>query len=166
MHGNESGIKSTRGTPRLRSRARATSFPALDLASLIDAKIAQLYRFAVLLTGDAVAAERALLAVCTECAPHVEAFRTASNGMAFVISKLRARCGKKPDPPVGEPPEKISVAGQFHTLPEPGRSALALFYLDIFPSHEIAAMLHMSLEEFSAILVETRERLRALPSAA
>ena len=52
------------------------------------------------------------------------------------------------------------------TRAQPGRSALALFYLGIFPAHEIASILQMTLEELSALLADSRERLRAEPLAA
>jgi DNA-directed RNA polymerase specialized sigma24 family protein len=41
-----------------------------------------------------------------------------------------------------------------------GRSALALFYLDLFTPEEIAQLLKMKLEELGATLAEARTRLQ------
>ncbi len=147
--------------PRLRCGCRAATFGSLELAVLIDKKIEPLYRFALLLTGNASAAERALLAVCSESAHHVDAFRTEASGIAFLVSKLRTRCVKNSVNPTDIPAEQSSVATKFHALPEPGRSALALFYLGIFSATEIAAMLNFTLEELSGALGDARDRLLA-----
>ncbi len=130
----------------------------LELAELIDEKIEPLYRFALLLTGDPAAAQQALIDVCTACAPQIEAYRDAANRVAFIVAKLRARCLIASPGNTGSSP---AIARQFQSMGEPERSALALFYLGIFPAQEIAALLHMSLEDLSGILERGREHLRA-----
>ena len=63
--------------------------------------------------------------------------------------------------------EAFFLAQRFHALPEPERSALALFYLDIFSVAEIAELLKMSLETLAETLGAARGLLaQALDSAA
>ena len=49
---------------------------------------------------------------------------------------------------------------QISTLPEPERSALALFYAARLTTREIASLLKISIEEFSDRLESAREHLR------
>jgi DNA-directed RNA polymerase specialized sigma24 family protein len=58
--------------------------------------------------------------------------------------------------------EAYIVAQRFRQLPEPERSALALFYLDLFPPPEIAQLLRVDLEELGEILSRGRSELRRL----
>ncbi|MEA3186568.1 MAG: hypothetical protein QOD99_398 [Chthoniobacter sp.] len=129
----------------------------LDFAALIDEKIEPLYRFALLLTGDTAAAERALIAVAAQCESQMEEFRNSRSRLVFYVGKLRDYCAKTRAPASAAQP---AIVAQLQSLPEPGRSALALFYLDVFPAQEIAAILKTSLEELSQILDEGRDRLR------
>jgi len=48
------------------------------------------------------------------------------------------------------------MAVAFSELPEPQRSALALFYTDLFPYAEIASMLKLSVEELADVLGKAR----------
>jgi len=56
--------------------------------------------------------------------------------------------------------EAFILARHFHTLPEPGRSALALFYVDLFTPGEIAGFLKLELEQLADTLAAARERLQ------
>ncbi|MCX6977331.1 MAG: hypothetical protein NTX04_05180, partial [Verrucomicrobia bacterium] len=47
----------------------------------------------------------------------------------------------------------------FHSLPEPGRSALALFYLHLFSNSEIAELLLLPLDSLPALIGSTRLQL-------
>ncbi len=71
----------------------------------------------------------------------------------------RAGCG--PTPPGGGQPRVLKIeafllAQRFHGLPEPERSALALFYLDFFTVAEIAELLKMTLETLAETLGAAR----------
>jgi DNA-directed RNA polymerase specialized sigma24 family protein len=55
--------------------------------------------------------------------------------------------------------EAFIVAQRFSTLPEPERSALALFYLDLFTAEEIAKLLKMELNELGELLARGRTLL-------
>ena len=76
--------------------------------------------------------------------------------------KFRACSGRHSD--AGEKHEILTieafiVAQRFSTLPEPERSALALFYLELFEPAEIARLLKLPLEELAAALGRGRTLL-------
>jgi DNA-directed RNA polymerase specialized sigma24 family protein len=56
--------------------------------------------------------------------------------------------------------EGFLLAQRFHQLPEPERSALALFYLEFFTTEEIAQLLKMDAELLSSTLGAARELLQ------
>ena len=56
--------------------------------------------------------------------------------------------------------EAYLLAQRFHLLPEPERSALALFYLDLFSAEEIAELLSMDIHALSDTLAAGRDLLR------
>src|SRR5206468_3974824 len=55
--------------------------------------------------------------------------------------------------------EAFIVAQHISTLPEPERSALALFYLELFTPEEVAKLLKVKLEELAALLARARHFL-------
>ena len=124
-----------------------------------------LYRFALLLKGGEAEARRALLAMLSECAPKLAQLRSDRSRLGFSLKKLRAQCMKNNVPEDmgngGSAPAR-DFPGLFSTLPEPGRSALALLYLKVFSAGETAALMELSLEEFSGALRKTRAQLREL----
>ena len=54
------------------------------------------------------------------------------------------------------------LAQSFHSLPEPERSALAMFYLELFDVEQIAQVLGLALEELSPVLDRGRRQLESL----
>lgn len=124
-----------------------------------------MYRFALLLCGDSDAAAQLLSAVLTELAPQLEQFRNEKSREVFVFRKIRERCMKSaktagvPDPGAALD-ETAQFAKKFCAIREPDRSALALFYLDIFPARDAALLLGVSIEEYSDALANGRESLR------
>ena len=137
----------------------------MELA-LTSKELTALYRVALLLTGSAQRAETAVISACTECAPRIESYRNASGRTACLLMHVRESCLKKqpasavgsiPDEPRGE---SVLIAGQISALPEPERSALALFYAADLPTREIASLLKLSIEEFSDRLESARSQLR------
>lgn len=97
---------------------------------------------------------------------------------AWLATHIRQRClenqraanGIAPTPRLvraggeGEPLLEIEafiLARRFATLPEPERSALGLFYIDLFTPEETASLLKMSLEELGLLLDRARLLLRS-----
>lgn len=141
--------------------------------------LAEFYRFALLLTGRSAAAEQVMAVTLSEAEAQFDQIRTEANRLAWLAQRIRAQCLKnnsensapfvprllRIEPQPGATPEVLGIeayilAEHFHCLPEPGRSALALFYLDLFSPEEIAKLLKMSLEELGAVLAETRAALQ------
>ena len=56
--------------------------------------------------------------------------------------------------------EAYLLAQRFHLLPEPGRSALALFYLNLFSTEKIADLLEMPIEKLAGTLGRARALLQ------
>jgi DNA-directed RNA polymerase specialized sigma24 family protein len=56
--------------------------------------------------------------------------------------------------------EAFLLAQRFHLLPEPERSALALFYLEFFTVEEIARLLKMDVDVLSDTLAAARQLLQ------
>ncbi len=140
--------------------------------------IADFYRFAVLLTGQIARAEEVMADTLVKSESDLPQIRNECNRRAWFVSRIRESCGvadgqNAPAPRLlrgagdVEPVEILEieaylVAQRFHLLPEPGRSALALFYLDTFTNEEIAKLLRMTEEELAATLADARLRLRRL----
>ncbi len=140
----------------------------MQTAIFPSATLAEFYRFALLLTGHQAAAELVITETLAETGGRLEEIRTETNRQAWLAQRLRERCLKanatpstlaSPEPD-GAGIEAEMMARHFHRLPEPGRSALALFYLELFAPEEIAQLLKMTLEELGATLAETRARLQ------
>lgn len=147
-----------------------------------DTGLAEFFRFALLLTGRASTAEHLLAATLAEGEAHVGQVRRASGRKAWMVQRIRERClnNHESAPPAATPEpasapplvltgEPSLLARRFHSLPEPERSALALFYLDFFTAEEIAEVLKMSVETLSETLAAARRllglALRAAPDA-
>lgn len=160
--------------PGLRDR------PALQTAIFPSATLAEFYRFALLLTGCSSAAESVMAGTLAEVETHLDQIRTEANRQAWLAQRIRDRCLKNnlenPGPTVprllrlepapGAVPEVLDIeayilAEHFHCLAEPGRSALALFYLDFFTPEEIGKLLKMTLEELGATLAGARAGLQS-----
>lgn len=120
-----------------------------------------LYRFALLLKGSPQQALEALESVFNHFAPQLCQFRQPKQRCAFIVRKLREH---KPAPvessvePVLDR-ELFALVERFAGLPEPARSALALFYSELFSPAEAADVLTMSLEDYSQALTLARTLL-------
>ena len=158
---------------------------ALQTSPLPNSTIAEFYRFALLLTGSIRAAEQVMAETLAEVALHVAQVRSETGRQAWFVQRIRERCLKNNEsaPPAaprldrtdaapGERPRVLKIeafllAQRFHTLPEPERSALALFYLDFFTIAEIAELLKMSVDTLAETLAAARALLeQSLRSAA
>lgn len=105
-------------------------------------------------------------------------FRNEVSRQAWLAARIRERCLKnnasappaaprllRDDSDTGEKPavlkiEAFLLAQRFHTLPEPERSALALFYLEFFSVSEIAQLLKMSEDLLADTLNAARHLLQ------
>jgi len=114
----------------------------------------------------------------TEVESQLSQFRNETSRQAWLATHIRERCleNNKTAPPAaprllrddtdtGTRPEVLQIeafllAQRFHTLPEPERSALALFYLDLFKTEEIAELLKMDMHVLSDTLGAARDLLR------
>ena len=157
----------------------------LQTAIFPSATLAEFYRFALLLTGRCPAAESVMAETLAEVEKQLDQIRTESNRQAWLAQRIRERCLKnnleKAAPLVprllrlelsaGAVPEVLGIeayilAEHFHCLAEPGRSALALFYLNLFSPEEIGKLLKMNLEELGGTLAGARDALqKSLQSA-
>lgn len=146
--------------------------------------LAELYRFALLLTGHAKTAEQVLAETLAAAETHLDQVRSETGRQAWLVQAIRERCLKnnespppvaprllRTDEPAGAAPgvlqiEAFLLAQRFHGLPEPERSALAMFYLDFFTIAQIAELLKMDLETLADTLTAARALLgRALRHA-
>ena len=122
-----------------------------------------LYRLVLLLEGDGQAAEKTILDVFGECALELAQLRSKKSGLAFAIKKLRAHClsHSTPDHSPSEGANDTPLfAKQFSSIPEPGRSALALLYLKLFSARDSADLLNLKIEDFARALESARTALR------
>lgn len=141
--------------------------------------LAEFYRFAVLLTGNIGEAERVMAETLTLAENALAQMRNESSRRAWFVTRIREKCLGEPATPdagprllrgedAGEGPvevleiEAYLVAQRFHRLSEPGRSALALFYLDIFTIDEIAKLLKLDGDALASTLGSARTELQTL----
>jgi DNA-directed RNA polymerase specialized sigma24 family protein len=150
----------------------------LQTALFPSATLAEFYRFALLLTGNAKSAEKVMAETLAEVETQLAQFRNETSRQAWLATHIRERCLKnnadtppaaprllRDDSETGEKPEILKIeafllAQRFHMLPEPERSALALFYLDFFSPEEIAQLLKMDVELLSDTLAAARQLLQ------
>lgn len=158
---------------RLRQRAcphrpAALNHCVLQTALFPSATLAEFYRFALLLTGDIRTAEQIMARTLAVVESQLAELRSDASRQVWLAQRIRERClsenagNENPVPrllrtePEGRPEilkiEAFIVAQRFSTLPEPERSALALFYVDIFQPADIAALLKMSTDDLAAAL--------------
>ena len=157
----------------------------LQTAIFPSATLAEFYRFALLLTGRGAAAESVMAETLAEVEAQLDQIRTEANRQAWLAQRIRERCLQnnlenpapvvprllRVEPKAGEVPEVLGIeayilAEHFHCMTEPGRSALALFYLDLFTPEAIGKLVKMNLEELGATLAEARMALQTSLSGA
>ena len=148
----------------------------LQTALFPSAILAEFYRFALLLTGSIQTAERVLADALIECEAQLLQMRNEKSRQAWFTTRLRERSAAAAaiaDPAprlLREPGEGTSgelleieaylMAQRFHRLPEPERTALALFYLELFEVEEIAKLLKLDEEHLAAAVGRARALLQ------
>jgi len=96
--------------------------------------------------------------------------RSETSRRAWFATRIRERCagdegGAEPAPRLLREEDEVEaylVAQRFHRLTEPGRSALALFYLDTFTNEDIAKLLKLDEEQLAETLGQARAQLQEL----
>jgi DNA-directed RNA polymerase specialized sigma24 family protein len=156
----------------------------LETASLPNATLAELYRFAWLLSGDAKGAECILGAALAGLEPKLDQVRSAKSRNLWLVRRIRQTCLEHfagAAAPVELAPrllredealvfgeileiEAYIVAQHVHALAEPGRTALALFYLDLVSTSDAAELLGLPLEEYCETVGRARMGLHAAMS--
>ena len=176
-----------RWIPRLRLASERRRPADLQTALFPSATLAEFFRFALLLTGSSKAAEQVMADTLAEVETQLGEFRCETNRQAWLATRIRQRCqgnhGEASAAPrllreADDTPKRTEilrieaylVAQRFHQLPEPERSALALFYLELFSVEEIAQLLKLKLDQFAETIGRARallrESLQALPGGA
>jgi DNA-directed RNA polymerase specialized sigma24 family protein len=153
----------------------------LEPAVFPTATLKEFYRLALLLAGDVYSAQQLLATCLADVEAHLDELRSSERRRWWMARRMRQQClaqGADMDPLPSAPrlirdtewneaaPEVLKieayiVAQRFHQLPEPERSALALFYLDLFSTEEITQLLGMSLDELATVLTNARALLQA-----
>jgi RNA polymerase sigma factor (sigma-70 family) len=148
----------------------------LQTELLPNAALTEFYRFALLLTGNPKAAEQIITETLQDVATRLSELRHESHRRSWLATKIRERCLQGSEGTTQETPqlvpeasngehapssdiEALILAHRFSTLPEPERSALALFYLDLFTPEEIASLLKMELDDLAPLLARARKHL-------
>ncbi len=137
----------------------------------------ELYRFALLLTGRGDLARRALDSVLSDCEGRIAQIRDESHRVAWLVARLRqsstggasgphesaspARDNEQEISDDDLSPDVLILAQRFHALPEPERTALALFYLELFGPEQIAQVLGIDFEELPPILDRGRRLIES-----
>ena len=152
----------------------------MDPAAFPSATLAEFYRLAFLLSGDVYSAQQLLATCLADVEAHIDQLRSPERRRCWMARRMRQHCltqGAEPDPLPAAPrliredadlegdPEVLTIeayilAQRCHHLPEPERSALAFFYLDLFETEEIADLLGVTLEELGALLARARPMLK------
>ncbi len=121
------------------------------------------YRFALLLTGSAVAAEAVLRQALAECSEALGQLRSRARRRALLIRQIRAVAAKwREEHPAG--PVDLDAAGvsdRVAALPERDRCALALFLClePETPVETMAELLHLKLPVFIKAIASARQAL-------
>ncbi len=123
-----------------------------------QASLAEFYRFALLLTGNPEAAERIVADTLLDSDAQLGEIRNPTQREACFASRVRQRCLRDltPSGEAADPDNGAALARKFSRLQEPERSALALFYLDLFSEEEIASVLKMKAEDLAGTLSRAR----------
>jgi hypothetical protein len=116
-----------------------------------------LYRLLLIRTGQQIRAEHALRETLTESLENTHRNQNKTDFVKFYRTAL-----KKPAT-APEPPE-TDLTGwplALHQLPEPERSAITLFYLEIFSPGVLSEILGLDIEELARLIGTARKSLES-----
>lgn len=117
--------------------------------------IQALYRLLLIRTGQRLQAEQALRETLTESLQHNLSDRSKTDFTEYYRTAL-----KRPTPPSGQ--LQTELAGwplALHRLPEPQRSAMTLFYLEIFSPRVLSELLGLNMLELANLIATARSSL-------
>jgi hypothetical protein len=133
----------------------------LDFSEIPTETLTRWYRLALLLTGRRATAEAVLLATFSEVSSLFDQIRGEKSQHEAFVRRLRNRCVELTSPEHGNGEADVpSFAHNVAAMPEPTRSAMALFYLKLLTPSEIAVFLNTSLEEVADLLAHGRAVLQ------
>jgi hypothetical protein len=117
--------------------------------------IQALYRLCLVQSGSDTTAEKAVHEIV------FEAFKTANRDLAKVDfdGLFRAAFSRRDSYPKLTENQLSDWPGALHSLSEPQRSTLTLFYLEILPLASIAEITGLSLEQLADTIRESRSTL-------
>jgi DNA-directed RNA polymerase specialized sigma24 family protein len=117
--------------------------------------IQALYRLLLIRTGQRLQAEQVLRETLTESLQNNRSDRSKTDFVEYYRTAL-----KKPTPASG--PLQTDLAGwplALHHLPEPQRSAITLFYLEIFSPRVLSELLGLDMVELANLISAARSSL-------
>jgi len=144
----------TTSLSRRKSQDTVTKLNSVSASEHIQA----LYRLLLIRTGRRIQAEQVLSETLRESLQDVRHDPYKMDFAAFYRTAL-----KMPAPP-SNPPE-TDLTGwplALHHLPEPERSAITLFYLEIFSPRVLAEILGLDIEELAQRIAAARKSLERL----
>jgi hypothetical protein len=128
----------------------------LNSASVSE-HIQALYRLLLIRTGHRIQAEQALRQTLTESLRNLPDNPQKTNFVDFYRTALQMPT------PAQESPE-TELAGwalALHHLPEPERSAITLFYLEIFSPRILSEILGLDIEDLARLIAAARKSLES-----
>jgi len=150
----EEGADDRQLTTSLSPRQSQDSMTGLNSVSASE-HIQALYRLLLVRTGQRTQAEQALRETLTESLQPIPGDPSKADFVEFYRTALKIPA------PASEAPE-TDLAGwplALHHLPEPERSAITLFYLEIFSPLVLSEILGLDLEELARLIAAARKSL-------
>ena len=120
---------------------------------------AQGYRLALLWTGDAAAAGEILRAIFSIAPEELGGLRGKERRQIWMIRQIRTRAAKWQQANQAAPAVAASFPPRVASLPEPSRSAFALFHCLDCSLEDLAEMLGLSSAAFAQALARARQEL-------
>jgi DNA-directed RNA polymerase specialized sigma24 family protein len=117
--------------------------------------IQALYRFLLIRTGQRIQAEHALRKTLTESPKDTHRNQDQTDFVKYYQTALKM-------PETSPKPAETDLAGwalALHHLPEPERSAITLFYLEIFTPRLLSEILGLDIEELAQVIGTARKSL-------
>jgi hypothetical protein len=138
----------------LSCQASQDSMTPLNSVSVVD-HIQALYRLLIIRTGQRTEAERALNEIL-----NLSLKNPGKTTSRAVFVKLFRKALELPIAQGGSPETELSGWPlALHQLPEPERSALTLFYLEIFSPRDLADILGFDIELLARVIGAARQSL-------
>jgi hypothetical protein len=117
--------------------------------------IQALYRLLLIRTGQRLQAENALRKTLTESLPNSDGHQNRTDFVKFYQTALKI-------PATVFEPSETDLAGwplALHQLAEPERSAITLFYLEVFSPYVLSEVLGLEIRELARVVGAARRTL-------